>query len=294
MKKLVGLLALAFAMTAGPAYANALDIVASFSVLGDIVREVGGDRITLKVLVGPDGDAHTFEPAPADAKALHKADLIFINGLGLEKWMEKLVAASGAKAPVIVASEGVIPRRMNEDGETVTDPHAWQDLRNGALYVRNVEATLKKADPAGAPYFQANAEALLGKLAKLDDWTRRQVSAIPAQKRTVITTHDAFGYFGAAYGVAFLAPEGLSTDAEPSAGALAALIDQIKRERIRALFIENMTDPRMMKTISRETGAEMGGELYSDALSAPDGPAPTYPSMFENNVPKLVAAMKKN
>lgn len=294
MKKRIGLLALFLAMLASPAYANTLNVVASFSVLGDIVKEVGGDRIALKVLVGPDGDAHTFEPAPADAKSLHAADLIFVNGLGLEKWMEKLVAASGTKAPLVVASEGVIPREMNEDGETVTDPHAWQDLRNGALYVRNVEAALKKADPADAATFEANARTLLAKLSELDAWTRQQMSAVPAEKRKVITTHDAFGYFGAAYGVVFLAPEGLSTDAEPSAGGLASLIDQIKQEKIKALFIENMTDPRLMKTISRETGAEMGGELYSDALSGPDGPAPTYPSMFGNNVPKLVAAMKKN
>ncbi|HEY4345784.1 MAG TPA: metal ABC transporter substrate-binding protein [Parvibaculum sp.] len=293
MKNIFGF-ALAFTMLASPVHAQSLDVVASFSVLGDIVKEVGGDKITLKTLVGPDGDAHTFEPAPADAKALHKADMIFINGLGLEKWMEKLVVASGAKAPVIVASEGVIPRQMSEDGQTVTDPHAWQDPKNGALYVRNVEAALKRADPADAIYFQANAETLLAKLAKLDEWTRQQMSAVPAEKRKVITTHDAFGYFGAAYGVTFLAPEGLSTDAEPSAGALAALTDQIKRENIKALFIENMTDPRLMKTISKETGAEMGGELYSDALSKPEGPAPTYPSMFENNVPKLVAAMQKN
>jgi zinc/manganese transport system substrate-binding protein len=294
MTKRIGLFALAFILLASPACAATLDVVASFSVLGDIVKEVGGDRISLKVLVGPDGDAHTFEPAPADAKALHAADLIFMNGLALEKWMEKLVVASGTRAPVIVASEGVKPREMNEDGETVTDPHAWQDLANGALYVRNVAAALKRADPADASYFQANAETLLARLAKLDAWTREQISAVPADKRKVITTHDAFGYFGAAYGVAFLAPEGLSTDAEPTAGGLARLVDQIETEKIKALFIENMSDPRLMKTISKETGAEMGGELYSDALSPADGPAPTYPSMFENNVPKLVAAMKKN
>lgn len=293
MKKFFGI-ALAFTLLASPAYARSLDVVASFSVLGDIVKEIGGDKIALKTLVGPNGDAHTFEPAPADAKALHSADVIFINGLGLEKWMEKLVVASGTRAPLIVASEGVIPRQMNEDGETVTDPHAWQDLRNGKLYVRNVEAALKRADPADAMYFQAKAEALLDRLTKLDAWTRQQIGSLPESKRKVITTHDAFGYFGAAYGVAFLAPEGLSTDAEPSAGGLAALVDQIRQEKIKALFIENMTDPRLMKTISKETGAEMGGELYSDALSAPDGGAPTYPSMFENNVPKLVAAMKKN
>ncbi len=293
MKSLLGF-ALAFALLASPARAQTLDVVASFSILGDIVHQVGGDRIALKVIVGPDGDAHTFEPAPADARALHKADLIIINGLGLEKWMEKLITASATKALEVIASEGVSPRMMSKDGETFTDPHAWQDLRNGAIYVRNVEAALAKADPADAAYFHANAEALLAKLATLDAWTRAQISAVPADKRKIITTHNAFGYFAAAYGVTFLAPSGLSTDAEPGARSLAALIDQIRHEKIKALFIENMTDPRLMKMLSKETGAEMGGSLYSDALSPPGGPAPTYPAMFENNVPKLVAAMRRN
>lgn len=294
MKKIIGPLALAFTLLASPAFAKPLKVVASFSVIGDIVREIGGDKIALKVLVGPDGDAHTFEPAPTHAKALHMADLIVVNGLGLESWMEKLIVASGTPAPVAVASLGVTPRQMNEDGRIVTDPHAWQDLRNGIIYARNIEAALRKADPADAAFFQKNAEALIARLTALDAWTRQQMSAVPGEKRKVITTHEAFGYFAAAYGVTFFAPEGLSTDAEPSARALAALIDQIKREHIKALFIENMTDPRLMKMISTETGAEMGGELYSDALSTANGPAPTYPAMFENNVPKLVAAMEKN
>lgn len=293
MKRLLGF-ALTFALLASPVRAEPLNVVASFSILGDIVRQVGGDRITLKVIVGPDGDAHTFEPAPADAKALLKADLIFINGLGLERWMEKLVAASATKAREVVSSAGVTPLTMSEDGETFIDPHAWQDLRNGAVYVRNVEAALEKADPADAAYFHANAEALLAKLATLDAWTRAEISTVPADKRKIITTHNAFGYFAAAYGVTFLAPAGLSTDAEPGARSLAALIDQIRREKIKALFIENMSDPRLMKMISEETGAKMGGKLYSDALSPPGGPASTYPAMFENNVPKLVAAMRKN
>lgn len=284
----------AMTLLASPAKAEKLDVVASFSVLGDMVREVGGDRIEVKVLVGPDGDAHTFEPSPSDARALAKADLVVMNGLDLEKWMEKLVAASGYKGELVVASKGVKPRRMMEDGENVTDPHAWQDLSNGMLYVKNIEAALAAKDPADAALFHANAQKLEAELTKLDQWTRSEIASVPAEKRKVITTHDAFGYFGAAYGVTFMAPEGLSTDAEPSAGSLAALIDQIKREKIKALFIENMSDPRLIETISRETGAEMGGELFSDALSKPEGAAPTYPDMFRNNVPKLVAAMKKN
>lgn len=294
MKKLFGLFAISLALFTTPAHAAKLDVVASFSVLGDIVREVGGNKISLTVLVGPDGDAHTFEPSPKDAKALAGADLVVINGLDLEKWMEKLVAASGYKGPVIVASKGVKPRTMVEDGATIPDPHAWQDLANGALYVQNVAAALEAADPEDKQVFQTNASKLSKRLADLDQWTHREIHSVPPQKRKVITTHDAFGYFGAAYGVTFKAPEGFSTDAEPSAASLAKLIDQIKSEKIKALFIENMTDPRLIQMIARETGAKMGGELYSDALSKPTGPAPTYPAMFRNNVPKLVAAMMTN
>jgi zinc/manganese transport system substrate-binding protein len=294
MRKEIAALAFGFALVSTPALAKEVNVVATFSVLGDIVKEVGGDRISLTVLVGPDGDAHTFEPSPADAKKLANADLLVVNGLGLESWLPKLAAASGTNARFATASFGVLPRNMNEDGKEITDPHAWQSLSNGAIYVRNVEEALNKVDPDDAPVFKANADKLLAELGELDQWTRRQLSTVPAAKRKVITTHDAFGYFGAAYGVTFLAPEGISTDAEPSAAGLAKLTDQIKREHIKALFIENMTDPRLMQTISKETGAEMGGELYSDALSKPDGPAPTYPDMFRNNVPKLVAAMLKN
>ena len=308
------LMALALTIIA-PLSASAapLKVVASFSILGDMTHEVAGDHIALTVLVGPDGDTHTFEPAPKDAKALHEADLIIVNGLHLESWMEKLARAANATAPVIIASSGITPRTMtghdhhdehedhddheghNEDhASTLPDPHAWQDLANGAIYVRNIEAALIKADPANADAYRANAATLLAKLSALDTWTRAEIAKVPAAKRKVITTHDAFGYFGAAYGVTFLAPSGLSTEAEANAGSLAGLIDQIRHEKIKALFIENMSDPRLMGTIARETGAEMGGELFSDALSPTDGPAPTYPAMFENNVPKLVAAMLKN
>jgi len=286
--------AAALALAAAPAAARPIDVVASFSVLGDIVAEIGGDRIALRTLVGPDGDAHSFEPSPADAKAVAEADLVIVNGLGLEAWMDRLVRSSGYRGPLVVASEGVRPRTMVEDGATVTDPHAWQDLANGRIYVSNVAAALAQADPGNAAAYESNAARLQAELADLDRYTRREIEAVPAAKRRVITTHDAFGYFGAAYGVIFQAPEGISTDAEPSAAALARLIDQIKREKIKALFFENMSDPRLMQVISRETGAALGGALYSDALSPPDGPAPTYPAMFRNNVPKLVAAMLRN
>jgi len=291
MKGLLAALALLTAFIAAPAHAAPLKAVASFSVLGDMVARIGGERIALKVLVGPDGDAHGFEPSPADASALAAAGIVFVNGLGFEPWMEKLAAASGYRGPLIAASAGVIPREMQEDGHTHTDPHAWQDLANGAIYVRNIEAALASADPAGKSVYEANAAALLAELAGLDRWTRAEIGAVPAAKRKVITSHDAFGYFAAAYGVTFIAPEGLSTDAEPGAGDLARLIDQIRHEGIKALFIENMSDPRLIRQIADETGVEVGGALYADALSEPGEGAGTYLDMFRHNVALIVPAM---
>jgi zinc/manganese transport system substrate-binding protein len=276
------------------AEAKTLDVVASFSVLGDIVKEVAGDKAEVHTLVGPDGDAHTFEPTPNDAKTVAMADLVIVNGLGLEKWMDRLIEAAGYKGIVAVASESVQSRMMVEDGASVTDPHAWQDIANGRLYVRNIAAALAAADPADADYFNARAKSYDAALSALDGWVRQEIAGVPAAKRRVITTHDAFGYFGAAYGVAFLAPEGISTDAEPSAGDLAKLIDQVKREKIKALFLENISSPALMQTISQETGVPLGASLFSDALSPPDGPAPTYVDMFKNNLPKLVDGMQKN
>ena len=293
MRRLV-LTAILLALLPVGAEAKTLDIVASFSVLGEIVQEVAGDKANVHTLVGPDGDAHSFEPTPNDARTLGSADLVIVNGLGLEKWMERLIEASGYKGTVAVASRGVRPRLMEEEGSSVTDPHAWQDLANGRLYVRNIADALAAADPADAAYFNDRAKSYDATLAALDSWVREAIAQVPAAKRRVITTHDAFGYFGAAYGVTFLAPEGISTDAEPSAGGLAKLIDQVRREKIKALFLENITSPQLMQTIAQETGVPLGGALFSDALSPPDGPAPTYVDMFKNNLPKLVEGMQKN
>lgn len=296
---------------AAPASAEPLKVVASFSILGDMAREVAGDRAEVTVLVGPDGDAHSFEPDPSDASALADADVLVLNGLGFEPWMIRLAAAARSKAKYVTASFGINPRRLSEDGHEHHDeehhdedgypkpardfdPHAWQNLSNGAIYAQNIADGLSEADPEGALVYKANAERYIAELKKLDRWVKSEIAKVPAEKRKVITTHNAFAYFGDAYGVEFLAPAGIGNEAEPSAQALARLIDQIRAEKIKALFIENMTDPRLMETISRETGAEMGGELYSDALSTADGPAATYAAMFEHNVPVLVEAMRKN
>lgn len=312
MKRILTCLALAFAIGLSPASAEPLKVVASFSILGDMVERVAGNRVELTVLVGAGADAHSFEPGPAHAAALADAQILIINGLGFEPWMVRLAAAARSKATYVVASFGVNPRDMEEDhahdhghGHSHDsqgypsvphdfDPHAWQSAANGAVYVRNIADALAKADPENAAAYEANAAAYIAELKDLDVWVRGEIAKVPSEKRKVITTHDAFGYFGDAYGVEFHAPLGFSGGAQPSAQALARLIDQIRAENIKALFIETMSDPRMMETIARETGAKMGGALYSDALSRADGEAPTYVAMFRHNVPLLVAAMLKN
>ena len=290
---------LAAMLAATPALAqdkvkDRIKVVASFSILGDLVKNVGGDRIELATLVGPNGDAHVFSPTPADAKTLGAAKVVFVNGLGLEGWMTRLVKASGTKAPTIVASLGIRPRQMEDEdhpGKAVTDPHAWQSIANAKIYVANIREALSKVDPAGKSAYASNANAYLAKLDALEKEVRAAIAKIPADHRKIITTHDAFGYFGAAYGMAFIAPEGISTDAEPSAKDVAKIIAQIRKQKIPAVFMENIADPRMMQQIAKESGAKIGGTLYSDALSKPDGPAGSYLDMMRNNVRELSKAL---
>lgn len=275
-------------------------VIASFSILGDMIRNAGGDRVEVTTLVGPDSDAHVFQPTPAAAKAVGGANLVVVNGLGFEGWMDRLIQTSGYKGQVVVATTGVKLRQMGggEHGhghkhENKIDPHAWQDLRNGQIYADNIAKGLSSADPEGAAVYQANAEAYKTKLSELDNWVRTEFASIPQQKRRLITSHDALGYFGAAYGIAILSPMGASTESEASARDIARLITQIRKEKITAVFVENVTDPRLMEQIAGESGVTLGGRLYSDALSKADGPAPTYIEMFKNNVTKVVAAMRQ-
>jgi zinc/manganese transport system substrate-binding protein len=275
----------------GARAADKVKAVASFSILGDMVKQVGGDRIDVITLVGPDGDAHVYEPTPADAKNLATAQILFTNGLGFEGWMDRLEKSSGFRGKVMVASTGVKPRTMVEDEKTVTDPHAWQSLANGKLYVANIRDGLIAVDPEGKSVYEANAAKYLDALAKEEADVRAALAALPQERRKIITSHDAFGYFGAAYGLEIVAPEGVSTESEASAKDVAKIIRQIKAERIPAVFMENITDHRLLDQIASETGAKIGGELYTDALSPPDGPAPTYLDMFRHNVGALTAAL---
>lgn len=267
-----------------------LPVVASFSILADLARNVGGDRIEVVTLVGPDGDAHAYQPTPPDAKALREARVVVVNGLGFEGWIDRLVETSRTKAPVVVAAKGVVARK-DEEGRSGTDPHAWQSVANTKIYVGNIRDGLIVADPAGAEIYRSNAEAYLGELAALEAEIVAAIARIPPDHRKIITTHDAFGYFGAAYGLDFIAPEGVSTEAEPSARDVSRIIRQIKAQKIPAVFLENITDPRGIRRIAKESGARIGGTLFSDALSPPDGPAATYLDMIRHNVKELSAAL---
>ncbi|MGP0106353.1 metal ABC transporter substrate-binding protein [Rhodoblastus sp.] len=271
-----------------------LPVVATFSILADFARQVGGDKVEVKELVGPNGDVHVYEPTPADAKNLGAAKLIVVNGLHLEGWMARLIAASGAKAPVVVATEGIIPRQGVIEGATGIDPHAWQSVANARIYIGNILAGLIAADPADADYFRARAKTYDTALDATEQEVRAAVAAIPPQRRKIITTHDAFGYFGAAYGFEFIAPVGFSTESEPSARDIARLIAQIRREHAPAVFLENISDPRLMQRIAKESGAKIGGELYSDSLSPPNGPAATYIDMMKHNIITLKKALAPN
>jgi zinc/manganese transport system substrate-binding protein len=271
-----------------------LPVVASFSILADFTRQIGGDKVAVKSLVGPNGDAHVFQPSPADAQSLAGAKLIVVNGLALEGWISRLIAASGAKAPVVVATKGVKPREGEEDGKKGLDPHAWQSIANAKIYVDNILAGLIAADPADADYFRDRAKQYELALDETDKKVRAAIATIPPENRKIITTHDAFGYFGEAYGFTFIAPQGLSTESEPSARDVARLITQIKHDKAPAVFLENISDPRLMKRIGQESGAKIGGDLYSDSLSPPDGPAGTYIAMMEHNIVELKKALAPN
>lgn len=302
---------LAVATTSPSWAADKLKVVTTFTILGDVVRNVGRENVALTTLVGPDGDAHVYEPTPADARALAQADLVIVNGLGFEGWIDRLVKASGYKGPVVVASEGIAALKAQEDHgrghgdahgsgeksekdedhhEGELDPHAWQDLANGRLYVANIACALAAADTAHADDYRRRTEAYDRELAALDRDIRSRLDAVPAERRKVITSHDAFQYFGRAYGIDFHAPVGLSTESEPSAGEVAALVRQMRDEGIRALFVENITDPRLVQQLAREADAVVGGTLYSDSLSSPTGPAPTYLDMFHHNVGEIAKA----
>ncbi len=277
---------------AAPASAKTVEAVASFTVLADMVKQVGGDHVHVISMVPPNGDPHEYEPTPDDAKNLKGANVVFTSGLGLEGWFARLAKASGYKGKPVVASEGIKTLRMEEKGHTITDPHGWNSIPNAEVYVANIEKALTKADPEDAAAFRTNADGYRARLKSLDAYAHQQLDTVPKDRRKVLTTHDALSYFGATYGVSFISPLGSTTENEPSAAQVANVIKQIKAEHVAVYFFENSNDPRLVKQIADATGAQPGGELYVESLSKPDGPAPTYADMFKYNVDKLVAGMK--
>jgi len=282
-----------------PALAQArLRVVATFSILRDLVHEIGSDRIELAVLVGADADAHTYQPKPTDARALASAQALVSNGLAYEGWIDRLAKAAPFKGRAIVATTGVAtlqgapsPGHSHAHGP---DPHCWQDVGRVRRYVGNIVEGLAAADAANATFYRERGQAYDKRLAALDQWIKAEIAKVPAAQRRAITAHDSFRYFTAAYGVQFLAPRGFTTESEPSAKDVAALIRQVREQKIKALFVENMSNPGLIDQIARESGAVVGPRLYSDALSGPGGPAPTYEAMMRHNVAALVAGMMKN
>ncbi len=285
MKKLLFALAGAALFSFGAHAADVpLKVVASFSIIADMAKNVGGDAVIVTSLVGPDEDAHGYQPSPEDIKALAKADVIFINGLGFEGWMERLIESSGTKGAVVTVSEGVHWRTMTKDGKPLPDPHAWQDLSRGRVYVENIAAALEKALPDKAPLIRQRAARYEAELVETDLFVRKELSAFPKEQRVVMTSHDAFGYFGDAYDVTFLSPSGVGAESEAAAFDVAKLIKQLRANGIKLVFIENMTNPKLIEQIGKDAGAKIGGTLYADALSSGEGPTSSYLSMFRHNV----------
>ncbi len=304
LRVLVVLAALApLAAAAGEAKLKA---VATFSILADLVAQVGGDRVAVTSLVGPDADAHGYSPAPGDARRVAEADLVVVNGLGFEGWIERLIRASGTKAPVVTASNGIATIPASEDHDhdhgqdhghahgdgDHPDPHAWQSVANVKTYVGNIRDALTKIDPDHAADYAARAASYTERLDALEGEIRAGLAAIPEGQRRIITTHDSFGYYAAAYGLRFLAPQGISTNSEAGPKDVARIIRQIRRDKVPAVFVESIADPRLMQQIARESGAKLGARLYSDALSGPDGPASTYLEMMRANLRAFREALR--
>ena len=275
------------AAAAEPAAAPVLKVVATFSILADMAREVGGPAVEVSALVGPNADAHVYEPTPADVRRVARADVVVTNGLRFEGWIDRLIASSGYRGKVVVASAGIVPLQVGGGA----DPHAWQNLANGQRYAETIRAALVAAAPARTAEINERAAAYQARLIALDQDTRSRINALPESRRRVITSHDAFGYFAAAYGVRFIAPRGWTTGSEPSAETVARIVRQARETQASALLVENISDPRMIERIAREAQVKVGGELYSDALSPPGTAADTYLRMFEHNVRTLLDAM---
>lgn len=284
------LLVLIFLTTS--AYAKPL-VIASFSILGDMVRHIAGDRVEVESLVKPNQDSHVYEPSPQNAKDLSHASLVVVNGLGFEGWLDRLIKASGFHGKQLIVSHGISPLTYTIQGKESPDPHAWHSLENAQIYIDNIVKGLSELLPSEAKFFETRGDAYKKSLQTLEKTVMKELEEIPLEKRKVITSHNAFAYLGAEYGIQFYAPQGISTESEPSAKAVANLISLIKKENIKAIFIENISNPRLMEQVAGEAGVEIRGTLYSDALSSQGTQADTYLKMMSFNLHQLIEAMKE-
>nr|WP_246588247.1 zinc ABC transporter substrate-binding protein [Bartonella raoultii] len=277
-------------------------VVVSFSILADLVKNVGGNHISMTTLVGPNANTHTYEPTPRDAQTLRNAHIIFINGLHLEGFMDRLITASATQALLVKVSTNIplLEMQNQEHGvqqhnhDSNIDPHAWQTIPNVEIYVKNIAAAFCKIDQQSCTSYRKNSARYIKKLQTVQELLKKKIATIPKDKRIIITSHDAFGYFAKEYGFTILAPQSASTEAEATAADVAKLIQQIKTNKAAALFVENISNPRLIKQISKETGLKIGGTLYSDALSDQNGPAATYLDMMTHNVNTIVDAIIKH
>jgi zinc/manganese transport system substrate-binding protein len=280
-------------MSFTPARAEPLTIVASFSIIADMAEKIGGPRVAVASLIPRATDPHVFQPSPNDARLLQSAQIIFINGLGLEGSVERLIASAGQSKKQVVLSKKITPLHLVENGQDHgEDPHAWHDVRNAKLYSETIRDALILADPQGREHYNQRAQDYLQALDALDTEIRRDLASIPPERRVIVTNHDAFGYFARAYQISMLAPQGVSTETEPSARDIARVIKQIRAQKIPAVFLENVADPRLMAQISRETGAKIGNPLFTDSLSVENGPAPTYIDMMRANLASFTKALR--
>lgn len=305
MRKLLLALLLSLAVAAPVAAQDKRKAIVSFSILADIVRQVAGAHVDVVTLVPAGGDGHVYQPSPADARAVAGADILISNGLNFETWLDRLVQASGFKGARIIASEGIAPRRLKDDGHdhkpghkhdhgaADIDPHVWHDLTRMRRYVANIAEGLAKADPQHAEDYRKRAAAYTAELDALDGWAKAAFDAIPRDQRKAITQHDAFGYLAERYKIEFMAPQGMSTEAEASAESVARLVRQIKRERVQALFFENIINPRLIEQIAKEAKVKVGGRLYSDSVGLPGSEADSFVKLFRVNVDRLTDAMRR-
>jgi len=266
-------------------------VVATFSVLGDLVKIVAGDSVEVVTLVGPDGDAHTFEPTPKDGVSLAEADVIFENGVGFEAWLDKLYSSSKSKAKRVVVSEGLRLRTL----ENEHDPHLWHDVKNAIHMVGVIRDKLAEADPPNADKYRANAAAYLDRLNTLDAWVVEKVGTLPKAKRKLVTSHDTFGYFADRYGFEVVGSglESVSTEAsDPSPAAFAKLVGEIKAAKVPAIFAENVHNPKLMERLAKEAGVKVAPPLFTDALGKPGSEGDTYEKMMRYNVSTIMDALK--